>query len=421
MNNEKIENKVSGNAFDKIIGYEDIKAELLSICDYLRYPEKYHKLGIWQRGVYLYGPEGFGKTEIARCLIAESNRELFEIKKDMTDVQMEREFAKAKDRAPSIVLADDYDKLTSGSEITVINGILANYKNDVFVVIVAGKKYEKLINIAGIETIIKVYKPKSADNIKLAMTYLQDNCFSDDVDKEEIARLIAGGGMEHTLGVKHKLEIIISKAASYAFSKGKERIGRRDVLEAIVSFHQGLKFVSIPSNDAEMETVAVHEAGHIVAREFFYPGAVNYAYAGIIMGESAGCVYNICDTIKSVEYRRNRIVISLASKAAVELVLGIAAVGLGSDLSNSFEMASSIVDDNCANGFYSYGLEKASQYLLAEKEKAIADEVARCYQEAKMILAKNRDFLDAVILALKLKNIITYKEIAEIRKKVGAA
>ena len=58
------------------------------------------------------------------------------------------------------------------------------------------------------------------------MTYLQDNCFSDDVDKEEIARLIAGSGMEHVLGVKHKLEIIISKAASYAFSKGKERIGR---------------------------------------------------------------------------------------------------------------------------------------------------------------------------------------------------
>ena len=53
--------------FENVIGYEDVKAELIRICDVLRFPEKYKKLGVVSpRGVMLYGDPGIGKTLLAK-------------------------------------------------------------------------------------------------------------------------------------------------------------------------------------------------------------------------------------------------------------------------------------------------------------------------------------------------------------------
>ena len=47
------------NSFDLVIGYEDIKRELLLISDVLRNPEKYEKLvdAAMPHGILLYGDD----------------------------------------------------------------------------------------------------------------------------------------------------------------------------------------------------------------------------------------------------------------------------------------------------------------------------------------------------------------------------
>ena len=58
------------NAFDKIIGYENIKEELMQITDVLTNPDVYSKLGVAPpAGLLLYGEPGLGKTLMAQCLI----------------------------------------------------------------------------------------------------------------------------------------------------------------------------------------------------------------------------------------------------------------------------------------------------------------------------------------------------------------
>jgi cell division protease FtsH len=61
------------STFDKVIGYETTKQELLQICDMIRNKEIYQKLGAkMPQGILLYGDPGLGKTLMAKCFIQES-------------------------------------------------------------------------------------------------------------------------------------------------------------------------------------------------------------------------------------------------------------------------------------------------------------------------------------------------------------
>ena len=71
------------NAFDKIIGYEKEKEQLMQICDMAKNPAKYSALGVnLPRGVLLHGVPGVGKTLMATALIEEMGRRCFTVRKD---------------------------------------------------------------------------------------------------------------------------------------------------------------------------------------------------------------------------------------------------------------------------------------------------------------------------------------------------
>ena len=106
------------NAFDNIIGYTAAKADLEQICDVLRHPEAYVKLGAaTPKGLLLHGEPGVGKTLMATSLIAASGRPSFTCRKDQSGsdfIKVIREtFSTAKENAPSIVFLDDLDKFSN--------------------------------------------------------------------------------------------------------------------------------------------------------------------------------------------------------------------------------------------------------------------------------------------------------------------
>lgn len=72
------------NAFDQIIGYEDVKRELRQVADMLVNFEKYRKLGAkMPKGILLYGAPGVGKTMLAMALIKEAGSPYWVIRHTM--------------------------------------------------------------------------------------------------------------------------------------------------------------------------------------------------------------------------------------------------------------------------------------------------------------------------------------------------
>ena len=100
------------------------------------------------------------------------------------------------------------------------------------------------------------------------------------------------------------------------------------------------------------------------------------------------------------------------------MIYGFAELGCGSDLGRAFDIVSTFVDTECMFGFEAYERGNPSGYLLEKKDRIIAFEVNRYYQEAKKIIAENRRFLDEMVAALMENQTITYKDIQEIKQRI---
>ena len=88
------------SAFDKIIGYENIKEELKWYSDILKNPAYYEKLGVnGPNGLLLYGDPGVGKSMMAKALIAESGCKAYTLRKNLPNGDFVKEIKRIFDGA----------------------------------------------------------------------------------------------------------------------------------------------------------------------------------------------------------------------------------------------------------------------------------------------------------------------------------
>ena len=121
------------SAFDKIIGYDKIKTELMQISDMIHRPDAYAALGArMPKGLLLDGEPGLGKTLMAMALMEDSGLPCFTVRRCRSEEgflkTLEETFGKAADAAPSMILLDDMDKFTkddySTAEFTAVQGCM---------------------------------------------------------------------------------------------------------------------------------------------------------------------------------------------------------------------------------------------------------------------------------------------------------
>ena len=414
------------NAFDKVIGYETIKNELLQICDMLHNKKVYEGLGAkLPQGVLLYGDPGLGKTLMAKSFIEESGIGAYTVRRNkgnddfigvITDT-----FAKARENAPAIVFLDDMDKFANEDDdqrdaeeyVAVQSGIDEVKDCDVFVLATANdirKLPKSLIRTGRFDRKIMVQRPTENDADSIIRHYLSDKKVADTVNMEDLAKMISYSSCA-------ELETILNEAAINAAFQRKEKIETEDIVKAVLRMQYNSPDDLNKSSDEDKRKTALHEAGHLVVSEVLVPGSVGLASIRPTGRNPVGGFIHSC---KDLTRRPYQILVSLAGKAAAELYYSeTCASGCCSDISKAVRLIRDGLSDNGTHGFgmvdVSGDFEGISECHNSRSEAVIQAELERYFFKAKDILLKNRAFLEAVTEALTEKETLLYSDISKLR------
>lgn len=420
------------NEFDKIIGYETIKQELMQISDVLKNSEAYVKLGVKPPcGLLLYGDPGVGKSLMASALIEASGRKAFTCRKDKPDGefinQITATFEAAKAEAPSIVFLDDMDKFANGDEdhpdaeeyVTVQSCIDDCKGTDIFVLATVNNMRSlprSLRRVGRFDRTIEVENPSGKDAEKIIAHYISGKKFVGNIDARTIARLMNGRSCA-------ELETVINEAGVYAGYERSSEITMDHFMKAIlhtvfdVPNGQLSAFSSEKKGNPELKHIAYHEAGHAVIGEVIDPGSITLVSAYAREGEQGGFTH--CweaEDVRALERAERHIIQALGGAAATEQLFGSFDAGCAADLDQAFSTVWDLVTNNCTCGFHLHCNGRDSEELRAKQEQAVAAEVERYYRRAKDILAQNKDLLEGIAQGLLQKGVLTDADIAEIRK-----
>ena len=411
--------------FCEIVGYEDIKKELLIISDMLNNAEIYRKLGASiNEGLVLSGKPGTGKTTMANCLICSVDRRTYTIRKKGSDgdfiKSIESVFADAKKNAPSIVLLDDLDKFSDKDDdcdaeefVTVQSCIDEIRGSDVFVIATVNnvrKIPDSLLRAGRLGKRLKVRVPKKEEATEIIKHYLNKSSMNDGLDAESIARMLDGESCA-------TLENVINNAAIKAAYKRQNCVTMQNIIDSCLD----LIFDAPESDDRLPEDIrkkiAYHESGHAVISEILDPGSVSIISIRKTNDGDYGFVRysrseEDCDT--SAEFNEAVIKVSLAGKATTEVVFGEVDMGANADLHNAFRRAKRLVDNHCMFGFQNWIEDDNTAFVAENRNRAMAMVLEKNYLEVKKLLIEHRDLLDRMASELMEKTTLVYSDIQTI-------
>ena len=412
------------NSFDKIIGYDSIKEELLQIVDIIHNKEVFEELGAkLPQGLLLAGDPGLGKTLMAKSFIEAAGIPSFTIRRDKGNDDfvggITATFMKAKENAPSIVFLDDMDKFANEDDrhcdteeyVAVQSGIDEVKGNDVFVIATVndfGKLPRSLTRSGRFDRIIKVDSPTPEDSEKIIRYYLKDKKVGD-INFEDLAKMISYSSCA-------ELESVLNEAAVYAGAQRKEKISMEDLVKAVLrlQYHSPNNYTKTSID--ELDRTAWHEAGHLVVSEVLVPGSVGLISLRSSGRDSTGGFVHRC---KSLERRPHTVLVSLAGKVATEMHFGRCASGCYSDLSRAADVLREGICGNASMGLglldVSHGYNDPTEKYNEIMERLIPAELESMMFKAKEILFANYDFLQKVHDALLEKDTLLYSEIQDIK------
>ena len=414
------------SAFERIIGYEEIKLELRRYADILNNPVKYEKLGVnMPSGLMLNGAPGLGKTLMAKCFIEASGCKAFTLRKEKPNgefvIQIKEIFEKAKAEGPAIVFLDDMDKFANedsfhpdAEEYVTVQSCIDECKEyGVFTLATVNRKYylpDSLLRVGRFDKVIDVEMPSAIDAPKIINYYLAGKKISKEIDVEEIARIMTGKSCA-------ELENIINEAGIYVGYEDRNEICRDDIIKASMR----ILFETIGCNsDNEIDkTTAIHEAGHVVVAEILDPGSISLVSVYSCRGDDKGIVIHKKQDTRSwsKEDIEHEVMGALGGKAATEAIYGLVDVGCEHDIRCAREKVETLITSLCACGFEEWYNTDPSQFVLEKKDMKIAWEMERLYRQAKKIILDNQHFLNSIVIALMDKKVLTFRDIKAIKQK----
>ena len=410
------------NAFDKIIGYNNVKEEIYQIIDMYENLEYYKSLGASiPKGLMLYGEPGMGKTILAKALIKEAkvNSYLIRKNKSKNDIlnEINEAFNNASKDESAIIFIDDIDKFKDLEgdieDNEVLNTIQAKIddvhdKNVLVVATCNDFKHlpDSLVRDGRFDRKIELKTPSKEDAAKIIKYYMKDKQVDQNLNYDDVTKLIQYSSCA-------SLEKILNEAAITAGFQNKEYIEINDIVETYLKENY-YDFYDIHSiTEERIEETSLHEAGHTVIAEILNEGSVDFVSIKTNNSNIRG-ITKLDDEFFTPE---SDILISLGGKAACELYLnGKNADGCVKDLSSTRDTLRKELEMKGTYGMGFLGELSNNEDARVKTEIAIQVELERYFVIAKRILISNKTFLMNVYNELKSKNYLLASDIKRIRE-----
>lgn len=449
--------KQTGVTFKDVAGQNEAKESLQEVVDFLHNPGKYTQIGAkLPKGALLVGPPGTGKTLLAKAVAGEAKVPFFSLSgSDFVEMfvgvgasRVRDLFKQAQQSAPCIIFIDEIDAIGKSRDSRyggggndereqTLNQLLSEmdgFDTSKGLLILAATNRPEVLDKALLrpgrfDRRIIVDKPDLKGRVDILKVHSKNVLMDDTVDLDAIALATSGA-------VGSDLANMINEAAINAVKNGRNVVSQADLFESVEVVIAGKEKKDRILGKEEKRIVAYHEVGHalVTALQKNAEPVQKITIVPRTMG-SLGYVMQVPEEEKYLmtkEELRARIVTLYGGRAAEELIFESVTTGASNDIEKATKLARAMITQyGMSETFGLMGLESVeNQYLdgrsvlncgdatAAEIDKEVMKLLKECYDEAKILLADNKEILDKIADFLFEKETITGKEFMEIYNKV---
>ncbi len=444
----KLEPKIKHKTrFSDVAGMEEVKNELSEIVDYLKNPEKYHK--VWARHpkwVLLFWEPGSGKTLLARAVAWESDvpffsvsgSEFMEMLVGMWAAKVRELFGKAKAAGKAIIFIDEIDAIWRKRGVwhtwwhqeqeQTLNQILTEmdgFDNKTNIIVIAATNRPDILDPALLragrfDRKIMVSRPTYEERIAIFSYYLKNKKINSKVSLESLAK-------RTSWLVGADIENIVNEASLKIAKEARAQIDVQDfeyALEKVLMWPEK-KVKSM--NEKEKKIVALHELWHAVTA-YFLPQTDPVEKISIVRRWHAlwvtWMIPNEDENLYSKAKFLDQIVSLLWWRAAEEIFFWKEEITTWA--SNDFEKATLIIK----NMITKYGMDEKlwtisywdvdsddyrfvkpySEEISQRIDHKIYEYMSDCYKKSKDIIKKNKSIIEKLSVSLLEKEYLTREE-----------
>ena len=441
--------------FTNVAGLEEEKEELEEVVDFLKNPQKYTSVGARiPKGMLLVGPPGTGKTLLAKAVAGEAGVPFFSISgSDFVEMfvgvgasRVRDLFEEAKKNAPCIVFIDEIDAVARrrgtgmggghDEREQTLNQLLVEMDgfgvNEGIIVMAATNRVDILdpaiLRPGRFDRKVAVGRPDVKGREEILKVHSKEKPLSEDVDLRRVAQTTAGfTGAD--------LENLMNEAAIISARDNRRFIRQADIDKAFVKVGIGAEKKSRVISEKDKKITAYHEAGHAIL--FHVLPDVGPVHTVSIIPTGVGAAGYTMPLPEKDEMFNTKgkmlqnIMVDLGGRIAEEIIFKDVTTGASQDIKQASKLARAMVTQyGMSDKFGLMGLAaRQDQYLSGRTvmdcgeatAAAVDDEVMRIlkesYEEAKRLLAENRDVLDQIAAFLIEKETITGKEFMQIFRR----
>ncbi|QDU94356.1 ATP-dependent zinc metalloprotease FtsH [Lignipirellula cremea] len=425
-----------GVMFDDVAGIDEAVEEVREVVDFLRSPEKYHRLGgRIPKGVLLVGPPGTGKTLLAKAIAGEAGTPFFSLSgSDFVEMfvgvgaaRVRDMFQQAEAKAPCIIFIDELDALgkTRGGSLVgghdereqTLNALLVEMDgfapNTGVIVMAASNRPETLdpalMRPGRFDRHVMVDRPDVRGREEILKVHVKSVKLDPTVDLKGVAAITPGF-------VGADLANLVNEACLLAARNEKNSVGMKEFNEGVERVTAGLEKKQRIMNGDEKNRVAYHESGHALVA-YSLPNTDPVHKVSIIPRGMAALGY----TMQRPDEDRylmtqceleSRIQVLLAGTVAEEIIYTDISTGAQNDLERATNIARAMVMDFGMSrmGRVNYRESNRSPFLAngqsEERTRGYSENTSRQIdQEVKRIIDEGiesvRHILDARRAALE--------------------